>query len=213
MTGTAKVSIGANYSVNASIDDGAFTATVDTAVRDNDGNNVFDGSVSTTAGDNDADRKTTIEVSDSDLESAETSFEIKPSFTFNPESPTPGEDVTISLVDISGAPTSVTFTGAPIIMNVDAIVDSPAVVNIRDSDGDGTAPPLVGRYRFPVTRKSRNPDCQGNRYVHSGDEMILRLPRPSAIGTIQSLELQPQHRCPWPADHHPGQRLQVARLS
>ena len=136
LDGTAKVSIGANYSVNANIDDGAFTTMVDTAVKDNDGNNVFDGSVSETAGDNDTDRNTNIVVSDSNEESAMTSFEIKPSFTFNPESPTPGEDVTISLVDISGAPTSVTFTGAPKIMNVAATDDDPAVVNIRDSDGD-----------------------------------------------------------------------------
>ena len=123
LDGTAKVTIGANYSVNANIDDGAFTTTVDTAVRDNDGNNVFDGSVSETAGDKDADRKTDIGVSDSNEDSAMTSFEIKPSFTFDPESPTPGEDVTISLVDISGAPTSVTFTGAPKIMNVAATDD------------------------------------------------------------------------------------------
>ena len=187
--GTANVKIGDNYSIDADIDEGTFTATVDTAVRDNDGNNVFDGSVSDTAGDNDADRNTTIVVSDSDEKSAETSFEIKPSFTFNPESPTPGEDVTISLVDISGAPTSVTFTGADPIMNVAATDDSPAVVNIRDSDGDdstttGWKVQVPGDTRIGTVRVT---------IVHSGADDPLT--ETITIGT-KSLELSPSTAVP-----------------
>ena len=189
LDGTAKVSIGANYSINANIDDGAFTTTVDTAVKDNDGNSVFDGSVSETAGDEDADRKTTIVVSDSDEKSAETSFEIKPSFTFDPESPTPGEDVTISLVDISGAPTSVTFTGAPKIMNVAATGDDPAVVNIRDSDGDdstttGWKVQVPGGTRIGTVRVT---------IVHPGAADPLT--KTITIGT-KSLELSPSTAVP-----------------
>ena len=189
LDGTAKVNIGANYSVNADIDDGTFTATVDTAVRDNDGNSVFDGSVSTTAGDNDADRKTTIEVSDSDLNTAETSFEIKPSFTFDPESPTPGEDVTISLVDISGAPTSVTFTGAPTIMNVAATEGSPAVVNIRDSDGDDST---TTGWKVQVPGETRIGDVRVTIVHPDADDPLTET---ITIGT-KSLELSPSTAVP-----------------
>ena len=204
LDGTAKVSIGAtNYSINANIDDGAFTATVDTAVRDNDGNNVFDGAITGTG--EDADRDTTIEVSDSDLNTASTSFEIKPSFTFSPESPTPGEDVTISLVDISNAPISVTFTGAPPIMDVAADPNATPPVtaedNIRDSDGDastttGWKVQVPGTTRIGTVRVTiDHPDA---------DDPLTKT---IIIGT-KSLELQPQHRCPRPGNHHPGQWLQ-----
>ena len=118
--GTADIMIDGDYTVTADVDDGAFTTTVDSALTDNDGDNVFDGD----ATDTDEDRITEITISDADTKGAPAkTFEITPSFTFDPESPTPGQDVTINLVDISGKPTSVTFTGASAIMG-DDISDS-----------------------------------------------------------------------------------------
>ena len=35
--------IGGDYTITADVDDGAFTTTVDSAVKDNAGKNVFDG--------------------------------------------------------------------------------------------------------------------------------------------------------------------------
>ena len=137
--GTADIMIGGDYTITADVDDGAFTTTVDSAVKDNAGKNVFDGA--TTGEGEDDDRSTSITISDAATEGAPAkTFEIKPSFTFDPESPTPGQDVTINLVDISGEPTSVTFTGAAAIVDVpdsdpnDDADDS--VDNIRDADGD-----------------------------------------------------------------------------
>ena len=52
--GTADIMIGDDYTINADVDDGAFTVTVDSAVRNNAGNSVFDGSVSLESGDMDA---------------------------------------------------------------------------------------------------------------------------------------------------------------
>ena len=78
---------------------------------------MFDGA--TTGEGEDADRSTSITISDAATEGAPAkTFEIKPSFTFDPESPTPGQDVTINLVDIKGEPTSVTFTGASEIKDI-----------------------------------------------------------------------------------------------
>ena len=115
--GTADIMIDGDYTITADVDDGAFTTTVDSAVTDNAGKNVFDGA--TTGEGEDEDRTTSITISDAATEDAPAkTFEIKPSFTFDPENPTPGQDVTINLVDISGSPTSVTFTGAEAIMNI-----------------------------------------------------------------------------------------------
>ena len=162
--GTADIMIGDDYTINADVDDGAFTVTVDSAVKNNAGNSVFDGSVSLESGDMDDDRKTDITISDAatkgvvdaEGEPVAKTFEIKPSFTFDPESPTPGQDVTINLVDISGEPTSVTFTGAA------AIVDGPdsdpnddaddSVDNIRDSDNDAET---LGGWKVQVPGNTR----------------------------------------------------------
>ena len=178
--GTADIMIGGDYTVTADVDDGAFTTTVDSAVKDNAGKNVFDGA--TTGEGEDDDRKTEITISDAATDEAPAkTFEIKPSFTFDPESPTPGQDVTINLVDISGEPTSVTFTGAA------------AIVDIADSDPDdgedstrsitsGTLmetrkPPPAGRSRFPVTHGSETFELPLNTTTW----MILS-PRPSPSG-------------------------------
>ena len=137
--GTADIMIDGDYTITADVDDGAFTTTVDSAVTDNAGKNVFDGA--TTGEGEDEDRTTSITISDAATEDAPAkTFEIKPSFTFDPENPTPGQDVTINLVDISGEPTSVTFTGADPIMDIaDSDPDDgkdDSVDNIRDADGD-----------------------------------------------------------------------------
>ena len=137
--GTADIMIDGDYTITAIIDDGAFSTTVDSAVTDNAGKNVFDGA--TTGEGEDADRSTSITISDAATKGAPAkTFEIKPSFTFDPESPTPGQDVTINLVDIKGEPTSVTFTGASAIKDIpDSDPDDDeddSVDNIRDADGD-----------------------------------------------------------------------------
>ena len=66
--------------------DGVFTLPVDTSVTNNDGNSVFQGPHGT---------ETTIMVGD-----AEATFTIKASFSWKPESPTPGQDITVTLSDI-----------------------------------------------------------------------------------------------------------------
>ena len=137
--GTADIMIDGDYTITAIIDDGAFSTTVDSAVTDNAGKNVFDGA--TTGEGEDADRSTSITISDAATKGAPAkTFEIKPSFTFDPENPTPGQDVTINLVDIKGEPTSVTFTGASAIKDIpDSDPDDDeddSVDNIRDADGD-----------------------------------------------------------------------------
>ena len=162
--GTADIMIGGDYTINADVDDGAFTVTVDSAVRNNAGNSVFDGSVSLESGDMDSNRKTDITISDAATEGVvdaegvvvAKTFEIKPSFTFAPESPTPGQDVTINLVDISGEPTSVKFTGAIEITDVE---DNPATENIdegedniRDSDNDAET---LGGWKVQVPGNTR----------------------------------------------------------
>ena len=65
---------------------GVLTLTVDTAVKNNEGNSVFRGPHDTT---------TTITIGD-----ASATFTIKASFSWKPESPTPGQDITITLADI-----------------------------------------------------------------------------------------------------------------
>ena len=66
--------------------DGVFTLTVDTSVKNNDGNSVFQGP---------HDMETTITAGD-----ASATFTIKASFSWEPESPTPGQDITVTLADI-----------------------------------------------------------------------------------------------------------------
>ena len=66
--------------------DGAFTLTVDTSVKNNEGKTVFQGP---------AGELTTVAVGD-----ASDTFEIKASFSWSPESPTPGQDITVTLADI-----------------------------------------------------------------------------------------------------------------
>ena len=102
--GTADIKIGDDVDfTTAEVDDGAFSITVDTAAKVNDVN-VF-GSA-----------KTTINVSDAVGNPAkdDAEFEIKPSFTIDPENPLSGADITITLIDIDVPPTTqpkVTFAG------------------------------------------------------------------------------------------------------
>ena len=131
---------------------------------------MFDGSVSLESGDMDIDRVTDITISDAATKDApEKTFEIKPSFTFDPENPTPGQDVTINLVDISGPPTSVTFTGAEAIENTPADGDDPAVIRIRDSDDD---PDTQTSWKVQVPGGTRIGNVRVT-IVHSGAEDSL----------------------------------------
>ena len=66
--------------------DGELTLKVDTSVKNNDGKSVFEGPYGT---------ETTIMVGD-----VSATFTIEASFTWKPESPTPGQDITITLSDI-----------------------------------------------------------------------------------------------------------------
>ena len=122
--GTADIKIGSIAAfTTAEVSGGTFSVKVDTAAK-SEGENVFDGA--TTGDDEDADRKTSINASDAVGNDAATDaeFEIKPSFTINPENPLSGADITITLVDISAdaAPT-VTFAGD---------LESPSVTDAGD---------------------------------------------------------------------------------
>ena len=187
--GTADIMIGDDYTINADVDDGAFTVTVDSAVKNNAGNSVFDGSVSLESGDMDSNRKTDITISDAATEGVvdAKTFEIKPSFTFAPESPTPGQDVTINLVDISGEPTSVKFTGAAAIVDQvadpDAVPAVPAIDRIRDSDDDAET---LGGWKVQVPGNTRIGNVRVT-ILHSGylddDGDMIALTKTITIGT------------------------------
>ena len=81
--------------------DGSFELELDTALKDNNDKNVF------SMGPN------TINMSDARGKPANVSgtFTINPSFTISPESPIPGQIVTITLSDIVGAVTNASFAG------------------------------------------------------------------------------------------------------
>ncbi len=88
--GGADVYIG-SHTESATSADGVLTLTVPTDLEDNDGNEVFESGANT------------LNVSDGAGKKANEpgSFTIKPSFGFSPESPTPGQNVKITLVDIT----------------------------------------------------------------------------------------------------------------
>ena len=77
---------GNSLTKTADATDGELTLKIDTAVKNNDDNSVFQGP---------NDTATTIAVGDADA-----TFTIKASFSWKPESPTPGQDITITVVDI-----------------------------------------------------------------------------------------------------------------
>ena len=92
--------------------DGVLTLTVDTSVKNNDGKSVFQGP---------HDTATTITVGD-----ASATFTIKASFSWKPESPTPGQDITVTLSDIEPA------TGE----SVGISIGNQAVQNVGDAGDD-----------------------------------------------------------------------------
>ena len=96
--------------------DGVFTLTVDTSVKNNDGNSVFQGP---------HDTPTTITVDD-----ATATFTIKASFSWEPESPTPGQDITVTLSDID--PT--TEDGADVAPSI--TIGGKAVTGVGDASDD-----------------------------------------------------------------------------
>ena len=74
--------------------DGVFTLTVDTSVKNNDGNSVFQGPHGTSK------LPSLCLTAIPTLEDASATFTIKASFSWEPESPTPGQDITVTLSDI-----------------------------------------------------------------------------------------------------------------
>ena len=93
----------------ADAEDGVFTLTLDTAIKNNDGNSVFQGP---------HDEETTIEVGD-----ASATFTVKASFSWSPESPTPGQDITVTLADIepdTGEAVEITIGGEDVLEVGDA---------------------------------------------------------------------------------------------
>ena len=93
----------------ADAEDGVFTLTLDTAIKNNDGNSVFQGP---------HDVETTIEVGD-----ASATFTVKASFSWSPESPTPGQDITVTLADIepdTGESVEITIGGEDVLEVGDA---------------------------------------------------------------------------------------------
>ena len=97
---------------SADATDGVLTLTVDTSVKNNDGNSVFQGPDGT---------ETTIAVGDVDA-----TFTIEASFTWKPESPTPGQDITITLSDIEPSSSE----------SVDITIGGQDVQNVGDAGDD-----------------------------------------------------------------------------
>ena len=114
---------------NVAISGGSFSLTVDTAAKDSEDDNYFGSGVSKiNAMDND---------DMSDLSAAE--YDMTPSFAFSPENPSQRTTLTITLKDISGEPTSASFTGSN---NADDIVTAAA-------SGDTT----MTKWKFTVPEK------------------------------------------------------------
>ena len=91
--------------------DGVFTLTVDTSVKNNDGNSVFQGP-------HDTETTITVPDGDPDVEDASATFTIKASFSWEPESPTPGQDITVTLSDIEpeeGESVEITIGGEDVL--------------------------------------------------------------------------------------------------
>ena len=95
--------------------DGAFTLTVDTSVKNNEGKTVFKGP---------AGELTTVAVGD-----ASDTFEIKASFSWSPESPTPGQDITVTLADIDPENENLATSD-----DFDADDDEPPTITISGED-------------------------------------------------------------------------------
>ena len=101
---------------SADATDGELTLKIDTSVKNNDGNSVFQGPDGT---------ETTITVGPAGSDASAT-FTIDASFTWAPESPTPGQDITITLSDIE--PTS--------SESVDITIGGQDVLNVGDAGDD-----------------------------------------------------------------------------
>ena len=110
----ARVMIGTRtYDSSVTVTDGAFSITVDTAAKDSEGDKYFGSEV------------TKINASDNDDMSgaSDAEYDMTPSFTFAPETPVQSTAVTITLVDIVGTPTNVTFTGPISVTGLEDVSD------------------------------------------------------------------------------------------
>ena len=100
----------------ADAEDGVFTLTLDTAIKNNDGNSVFQGP-------HDVETTITVPDGDPDVEDASATFTVKASFSWSPESPTPGQDITVTLADIepdTGESVEITIGGEDVLEVGDA---------------------------------------------------------------------------------------------
>ncbi len=123
-------------SPSVNIADGSFEVTVDTSDKDNNGDSIFVGTTTVKVSDAQGDGATNEDTDD------QASFEIEPSFTLDPESPKPGEDVEITLVDTDGPATSISFAGSNAITitaeHVDDEDDKVATVQVPGGVRTGT---------------------------------------------------------------------------
>ena len=114
---------GNSLTKTAEATDGELTLKIDTSVKNNDDNSVFQGP---------HDTDTTITVGD-----ASATFTIKASFSWSPENPTPGQDITITLADIDPENTG---TGTTVDTSLDVAPDitigGEDVLNVGDASDD-----------------------------------------------------------------------------
>ena len=153
--------------------DGVFTLTVDTSVKNNDGNPVFQGP---------HDTPTTITVDD-----AKATFTIKASFSWEPESPTPGQDITVTLSDIE--PTT-DEDGADVAPSKSPLVAKAGAQKLGTL-GDEKRHDLEGSGQWGHPAGQPQDSGQRRRYGPSLPEHHRRDQRPHG---------EPDHGCPAP-DH------------
>ena len=99
---------------NVAISGGTFSLTVDTAAKDSEDDDYFgigDSKINATDNDDESD-------------ATDATYSMTPSFTFSPESPAQSTTLTITLKDISGRPTSASFTGPHEANDIDSAAAS-----------------------------------------------------------------------------------------
>ena len=113
-----------SLTMSADATDGVLTLKVDTAIKNNDDNSVFQ-----------SEGATTITVGSAST-SASATFTIEASFSWKPESPTPGQDITITLVDIDPENTGTAATVDPALDVAPTITIGGQVVQGVGNAGD-----------------------------------------------------------------------------
>ncbi len=134
---TITVMVGDNSLGTAVAEDGMFTMKVMADAKDGSGNNIF------AAGAN------TIKAKESDGE-ATVMFTIDPSFTISPESPAPGEQITVTLKDVAAAPNGSSVSTMAMFGSVSA---DASIADKQAASFKVTVPSTLepGRYPLKVT--------------------------------------------------------------